>query len=165
VHFVLQGIVLVIALIGFRFNVDWGYVWLIIPAVIALVLLTSACAVFLAAANVYARDTQHFLELALLAWFWMTPIVYQWDLQARQLSSGGRSPMLTLLNPVTPIVLALQRALYGITTMSGGQRLLPLESSLWYARNLVVVILVAAVLFVLALRMFTRVEGDFAEEL
>lgn len=169
VHFVLQGIVLVIALVGFRFHVDWGYVWLVIPAVIALVLLTSACAVFLAAANVYARDTQHFLELALLAWFWMTPIVYQWDLQARQLGTMGRSPMFTLLNPVTPIVLALQRALYGITTFTDPtgayQRLLPLESSLWYARNLAVVIVVAAILFVLALRMFTRVEGDFAEEL
>jgi ABC-2 type transport system permease protein len=165
VHFVLQGLVLVGALIAFRFNVDWGYVWLVVPAVIALLLLTSAAAVFLAAANVYARDTQHFLELALLAWFWMTPIVYQWDLQARQLSEGGRSPMLTLLNPVTPIVLALQRSLYGITTMPDGQRILPLESSLWYARNLVVVMLVGVVLLLLALRMFTRVEGDFAEEL
>ena len=28
------------------------------------------------AVNVYLRDTQHFLELALLAWFWVTPIVY-----------------------------------------------------------------------------------------
>jgi hypothetical protein len=37
--------------------------WFVIPAVIALVLLTSAGAVFLSAANVYARDTQHFLEL------------------------------------------------------------------------------------------------------
>src|SRR3954451_2947191 len=166
VHFVLQGIVLVGALAFFRFDVDWGYVWLVIPAVIALLLLTSAAAVFLAAANVYARDTQHFLELALLAWFWMTPIVYQWDLQARQLESNGYSPMLTLLNPVTPIVLALQRSLYGITTLGPGhQRLLPLESSLWYARNLVVVIVFAAILFVLALRMLTRVEGDFAEEL
>jgi ABC-2 type transport system permease protein len=150
VHFVLQGIVLVIALI-------------------ALLLLTSACAVFLAAANVYARDTQHLLELALLAWFWMTPIVYQWDLQARQLESMGRSPMLSLLNPVTPIVIALQRALYGITTFtdpSGAhQRLLPLESSLWYLRNLTIVAAISAVLLLLAIRMFTRVEGDFAEEL
>lgn len=165
VHFVLQGIVLIGALVAFRFHVDWGYLWLIIPAVVALLLLTAAGAVFLSAANVYARDTQHFLELALLAWFWMTPIVYQWDLQGRQLASGGHSPMLTLLNPVTPIVLALQRSLYGITTLPNGQRLLPLESSWWYARSLLVVIVVSFVLFVLALRMFTRVEGSFSEEL
>ena len=165
VHFVLQGLVLVGALIAFRFDVDWAYLWLVVPAVVALLLLTSAAAVFLAAANVYARDTQHFLELALLAWFWMTPIVYQWDLQARQLTEGGRTSMLTLLNPVTPIVLALQRSLYGITTMPDGTRIIPLESSLWYARNLACVCLVGVVLLGLALRMFTRVEGDFAEEL
>ena len=39
------------------------------------------------------------------------------------------------------------------------------RSSLWYARNLAIVAVVGAVLLVLALRMFTRVEGDFAEEL
>jgi ABC-2 type transport system permease protein len=165
VHFVLQGLVLVGALVVFRFNVDWGYVWLVIPAVVALVLLTAAAAVFLSAANVYARDTQHFLELALLAWFWMTPIVYQWDLQGSRIADSGRSPMLTLLNPVTPIVLALQRSLYGITTMPDGHRILPLESSFWYARNLVVVIAIAIVLLLLALRMFTKVEGTFSEEL
>lgn len=169
VHFVLQGLVLVAALVGFRFEVDWGYLWLVVPAVVALLLITSAAAVFLSAANVYARDTQHFLELALLAWFWMTPIVYQWDLQASQIADGGRSPMLTLLNPMTPIVLALQRSLYGITTFvdpnGSTQRIIPLESSLWYARNLLVVALVGFVLLLLALRMFTRVEGTFSEEL
>lgn len=113
VHFVLQGIVLVVALIAFRFNVDWGYVWLVIPAVIALVLLTSAGAVFLSAANVYARDTQHFLELALLAWFWMTPIVYPWQLPADKLGEHGLSSSLTFLNPMIPVVTTLQRAIYG----------------------------------------------------
>jgi ABC-2 type transport system permease protein len=169
VHFVLQGIVLAVSLVVFRFHIDWGYVWLFIPALVALVLLTSAFAIFLAAANVYARDTQHLLELALLAWFWMTPIVYQWDLPARELHDRGYSPMLTLLNPVTPIVLALQRSLYAKTTFidpSGvRQRLLPLESSMWYFRNLAVVIVIASVLVVLAMRLFARIEGNFAEEL
>lgn len=165
VHFALQGVVLIGALVAFRFDVDWGYVWLVVPAVLALLLITSAAAIFLAAANVYARDTQHFLELALLAWFWMTPIVYQWDLQGARIADEGRSPMLTLLNPMTSIVLALQRSLYGITTMPDGNRILPLESSLWYARNLIVVAAIGVVLLLLAIRMFTRVEGSFSEEL
>lgn len=165
VHFLLQGLVLVIALVVFRFDVDWGYLWLVVPAIVALVLFTAAFSIFLAAANVYARDTQHFLELALLAWIWMTPIIYQWDLQARVLGEHGASPMVTLLNPMTSIVLALQRSLYGITVTDEGSRLLPLESSLWYFRSLAVVALVATVLLVLALRMFARVEGSFSEEL
>ena len=165
VHFLLQGVVLVLALVVFRFDVDWAYVWLVLPAVVALLLLTSALSVFLGAANVYARDTQHLLELALLAWIWMTPIIYAWDLQARELADRGWSPMLTLLNPMTPIVLALQRSLYGITVNDDGERMLPLESSLWYARNLAIVAVIAAVLLFLALRLFARIEGSFSEEL
>jgi ABC-2 type transport system permease protein len=165
VHFLLQGLVLCGALIVFRFDVDWGYVWLVVPAIVALLLLTSAFSIFLAAANVYARDTQHLLELALLAWIWMTPIIYQWDLQARVLSDHGASPMLTLLNPMTSISLAFQRSLYGITVTDDGARQLPLESSLWYFRNLGVVIVVSGVLVVLAMRLFARIEGSFSEEL
>jgi ABC-2 type transport system permease protein len=165
VHFLLQGVVLLVAITAFRFHIDWGYVWLVLPAIVALLLLTAAAAVFLATLNVWARDTQHLLELALLAWFWMTPIVYQWDLQAREIADHGKTPMLTLLNPMTPIALALQRALYGITRGSDGNRLLPIESSFWYFRNLVVVGVIGFVLFVLALSMFTRAEGNFAEEL
>ena len=165
VHFLLQGLVLVVALVVFRFDIDWGYLWLVVPAVVTLLVLTAALAIFLAAANVYARDTQHLLELALLAWIWMTPIIYQWDLQAKQLADIGRSPMLTLLNPMTSVVLAFQRALYGITVNDDGVRLLPLESSLWYARNLLVIFAIASVLLLLALRTFSRAEGNFAEEL
>lgn len=165
VHFLLQGLVLCAGLAVFRFDVDWAYVWLVVPALVALLLLTAAMCVFLSAANVYARDTQHLLELVLLAWVWMTPIIYPWDLQASQLAESGRSPMLTLLNPMTSIVLALQRALYGITTNDDGVRLLPLESSLWYLRNLAIVGAIAVVLLLLALRLFTKVEGDFAEQL
>ena len=165
VHFLIQGGVLVAALIVFRFDVDWGYVWLVVPALLALLLLTAALSIFLAAANVYARDTQHLLELALLAWIWMTPIIYPWDLQARQLAESGASPMLTLLNPMTSIVLAFQRSLYGIAVNDDGVRQLPLESSLWYFRNLGVVMVVAFILLVLAMRLFARIEGSFSEEL
>ena len=165
VHFLLQGLVLVGAMIVFRFDIAWGYVWLVVPAIVALLLLTAALAIFLAAANVYARDTQHLLELALLAWIWMTPIIYPWDLQARELADRGLSPMLTLLNPMTSIVLAFQRGLYGITVDGTGQRMLPLESSLWYFRNLAVVAIVSVVLGVLAIRMFAKAEGSFSEEL
>jgi ABC-2 type transport system permease protein len=169
VHFLLQGLVLCGALVVFRFDIDWGYVWLVLPAIVALLLLTAALAIFLATLNVWARDTQHLLELVLLAWIWMTPIVYQWDLQARVFEEHGISPQVTLLNPMTAITLAFQRALYGITTVKveggGVQRQLPLESSLWYFRNLAIVIVVASVLLVLALRLFTRAEGNFAEDL
>ena len=46
---------------------------------VVLVLFTSALAIALSAINVYLRDTQHLLELVLLAWFWVSAIVYPYS--------------------------------------------------------------------------------------
>ncbi len=165
VHFFLQGIVLVLGMIVFRFDVDLGYLWLAVPALLVLLLLTSAFAIFLACVNVYARDTQHLLELALLAWFWMTPIVYPFGFVAGSLEGRGVSTTLALLNPMTSIVLAFQRAFYGILSDPVTGQILPEESSLWFLRNLAIVGACSAVLFVLAVRLFDRLEANFAEEL
>ncbi len=168
VHFFLQGIVLVLGMIVFRFDVDFAYLWLAVPALLVLLLLTSAFAIFLSCVNVYARDTQHLLELALLAWFWMTPIVYPFGFVAGSLSNQGISSTLALINPMTSIVLAFQRAFYGILFLPdsvGGGQILPDESSLWYFRNLAIVGACSLVLFVLAVRLFDRLEANFAEEL
>ena len=47
-----------------------------------------AFAILLSAVNVYARDTTHLLELALLAWFWLTPIIYRFELVADKLAQA-----------------------------------------------------------------------------
>jgi ABC-2 type transport system permease protein len=168
VHFFLQGIVLVLGMVVFRFDVELRYLWLAVPALLVLLVLTSAVAIFLACANVYARDTQHLLELALLAWFWMTPIVYPFGLVADSLANQGLSGTVALVNPMTSIVLAFQRAFYGILYLpadKGGAAILPDESPLWFLRNLAVVGVISLVLLVLAVRLFDRLEANFAEEL
>ena len=91
VHFFLQSIVLVLALLIFRYPVSGRFLLLIPPALLVLLLLTTALGVLLAAVNVYLRDTQHLLELALLAWFWMTPIVYQYRMRMPPSGGKGRS--------------------------------------------------------------------------
>jgi ABC-2 type transport system permease protein len=161
VHFALQGLVLLGALALFRYDVPWGYIWLVVPALVVLVIFTSAVCIFLSAMNVYARDTQHIVELLVLAWFWMTPIVYAFDLPAQKLAGEGLPTWLMLINPITPIVIAFQRGLHG-----GGPGLLPMaEGQLWYLRNLGIVGAVSLVLLWGALTFFGRVEGNFAEEL
>jgi ABC-2 type transport system permease protein len=167
VHFFLQGCVLLAALVGFRYVPSPTFMLLIPVALLALLLLAAALGVMLAAVNVYARDTQHLLELVLLAWFWMTPIVYQYRLVADRL---GDNAWLYRLNPITPIVLTFQRAIYNQTDPvgPGGVRLgvLPADAGpLWYLSQLLVVAGVALVLLALALKLFGRVEGNFAEEL
>jgi ABC-2 type transport system permease protein len=197
VHFVLQSVVLIFFLFVFRYLPDFSYLWLLIPALAAAIVLTSAIGVMLAAVNVKLRDTQHLLEIALQVWFWATPIVYPYRLVADRITahSGLFSHILFFayrLNPVTPIVLTFQRAIYGrpepfgptvkgpcpaatpgtlpgVPTTNGCHTrvaILPAHvTQWWYLWQLLAVMGFSAALFLFALSVFGRREGTFAEEL
>jgi ABC-2 type transport system permease protein len=158
VHFFLQLLVLVVALALVRHPVGWVELPLLPLALADLILLAAGLVLLLSAANVYLRDMSHFVELALMAWFWITPIVYPFTQLAAALH--GRTAI-ALLNPVTPIVLAFQRALYG----SFGNVLPSNLTAFWYLRNLIIIGACAAALAAFALRVFNRLEGNLAEEL
>lgn len=180
VHFFLQTIVLVIVLIVTQSGVAWSFAPALIPAFLAAVVLAAALSVLLSAVNVYARDTEHLLELALLAWFWLTPIVYPADFVLNQLEARPSIPnFLHLINPVTPIVMTFQRVFHNQITVesevtlreagAGSEivftRILPDYSLLFYIGVTSGVLLLSGFLFVVALRVFSRLEGSFAEEL
>lgn len=187
VFFFLQAIVLVIAMVVVRTTPDLSFLPLLVPALLALLVFTAALAVFLSAVNVYFRDTQHLVEVVLMAWFWGTPIVYAYKLVSTHLSPHHLL-WLYFINPITPIVLTFQRALYAqvnyVTTTSQAVvydihgkavtvihhvrtvvPLLPERSPLWFLAALLIVLGVSTVMFLFALRVFGRVEGNFAEEL
>src|SRR3974390_3335331 len=114
VHFFLQSAVLFAVLAIVRWHVAWAYLPMLPIALVALLLVTGALGILLAAVNVYLRDTQHFLELALLAWFWVTPIVSPFQTVARKLHIPATSTLshifarVWMANPVTPVVLIFQ---------------------------------------------------------
>jgi len=171
VHFFLQGAVLVTVLAIIQWSVAWEYVLLLPLALVALLIITGALGIMLSAINVYLRDTQHFLELALLAWFWMTPIVYGFMTIGRR---GGLFAKLYMLNPITPVVLVFQRALYNrlnnpkITPTAADPRanqILPHWAITGYLAYLGYAFLVGFVLFAIAIAIFGRSEVNFAEEL
>jgi ABC-2 type transport system permease protein len=168
VHFFLQSVVLVLALVLFRYGVGWEYLPLLVPALLAVLLLAGGLGLFLSAINVRLRDTEHMVELALLAWFWMTPIVYPFMLIAER---GGLLAQVYKLNPLVWVVITFQRALYNQTTPestsgTGVIKVLPPDAGFWYyAWHLGVVIGISAVLFTAALAYFGRVEANFTEEL
>lgn len=168
VFFFLQAIVLVIALLAFQIRPALHYLPLLAAALITLLVFAGALAVFLSAVNVYLRDTQHLLELVFVAWFWATPIVYPYRTIADRLAKHGLA-WVTLLNPLTPIVLTFQRALYARPEPKGTDgnivHILPLAGPWWYLEVLGIVCGISAVLFLIALAVFGRLEGNFAEEL
>ena len=160
VHFFLQLLVLVIALVVVRHPVGWAQLPLLPLALANLILMSAGFALLFSVANVYLRDMAHFVELAMMAWFWITPIVYPFK-QLTEALHGHAA--IALLNPVTPIVLAFQRALYG--ELGNPPVLNPALSTLWYLRNLLLVTVGAVALAAVALRIFARLEGNLAEEL
>jgi ABC-2 type transport system permease protein len=165
VNFFLQGAVLIVVLAIVQWSVAWTFITLLPFALLAVLLIGCALGILLSAINVYLRDTMHFLELALLAWFWMTPIVYQFTL------IGDRDDWVTkvfMLNPITPITLAFQRGLYGqlTSTMNGNTtNVLPDWSWAEYAGYLGYSFAFGAILLVIAVWAFGRLEANFAEEL
>lgn len=168
VHFFLQGAVLLAFMAVVQHSVAFGFFPLMLAALGVALLFTAAVAILLSAVNVYLRDTQHFLELALLAWFWATPIVYPFMLVGKRHDWWVK---LYLCNPVTGFVLTFQRALYArldappSATSRYGNDLLPHWSMLGYGGYLLAVGVFSVALLMLALYVFGRLENNFAEEL
>jgi len=170
VDFLTQSIVLVGFMAAFRYGV-LGWNLLLIPlALVGLLLFTSAFALLVAALNVQYRDTQHLLTLALLVWFWLTPVVYP---SALVWAGIHRFRFLYLANPVADVVLGFQRALYGVVSPTvvhqGGKvttiHVLAPVSLGWLVMLLGAVAVGSAVMLGLAWRTYFHLSGDFAEEL
>lgn len=166
--FVLQSAVLLLFIVvsGHGFSAT---VLLLYPAsIVTLLVLSTALVFWVAALNVRYRDVGHLLNLGLLVWFWMTPIVYQAALVQNALVdrevAGVSLWNLYLANPLTPVVLGFQRALYGDPAQQG-QQVLPDVSVTWQAGLLAIVLAVSVAFLLVAWRTFFRRSGDFAEEL
>lgn len=179
--FVFQSIVMLAFMIAFWHRPDWPVIWLLIPALAAVVVFASALSVFLSAVNVYMRDTQHLVDVFLLAWFWAIPGIYAFsgvvhDGLARHSLfriPGTHLIWLYFANPITPVVMSFQRVFYNLNhprstipphalVKNGVLAKYPLH---WYVGADLTVLAVSVVLLLGALVVFGRLEGNFAEEL
>jgi ABC-2 type transport system permease protein len=139
-------------------------------SVVTMVAFTAALSFLIAAVNVRYRDVQHLLNLALLVWFWMTPIVYPEGLVQEKLQghevAGVNAFHLYLLNPMTDIVIGFHRALYGAGHLTeGGQPALVGYDVGTIALMLGAVLLASLILLRITWKVFFDLSGDFAEEL
>ncbi len=167
VFFFFQVIVLVIFLAGFRVSPDWSMLPLLVFAFVDLVVFTSALSVFLSAVNVYMRDIEHLVTVLLLAWQWGIPMVYSFNF----VNSGDHRwiARLMLVDPLAPIVIVFQRVIYGLRGTVGANGVVtPFGTNYpyaFYAELLGGVLVASVVLLVVAMLVFGRIEGNFAEEL
>jgi ABC-2 type transport system permease protein len=171
VFFFFQSIVMVIFLVAFHSAPAWNYLPLVPLALLTTMVLAAGLGILLSAINVYLRDTQHLIEVVLTAWFWACPIVYSFQNQLAQRLSQHGLTFLYFLNPMTPLVLSFQRALYAKVVVPSTvpphalAHELPSHGFGWYAGLDCGVLGLGLVLFMVALVVFGRLEGNFAEEL
>ncbi len=182
VHFLLQALVLLGALLVFQKAPAYEFMIALPLAFVVLVVLATALAIALSAVNVYLRDTEHLLELLLLAWFWLSAIVYPYSFIAERL--GPDREWMASLNPVIPIVVTFQKALYnpepvpfrwytnspvfdpnGVIPDQDAASISPLHDLGWYLTHLSIVGVVAIAALFGALWLFGRLEDDMAEEI
>ena len=170
VFFFFQAIVMVIFMVVLHSSPDWAYLPLLPLALLAVLVLGAGLAVLLSAVNVYLRDTQHLVEVLMTAWFWACPIVYAFQSNiAEKLGPRGLT-WVYFLNPLTPLVLSFQRALYAHVVVENTVShtplaILPDHGFGWYAGLDAGVLGIGVVLCLVALVVFGRLEGNFAEEL
>lgn len=158
----------VILLLAYAVTGSWPALddlYLVPLAILVLVLFATALGLVLSAVNVYLRDVQYLVEVGLLLWFWMTPIVYDWTKVRQQLTVERDLGWLFdayMANPMTNVVLAFQRALWPAGRTEGGAAFF-YDGAL--GLRLLVLAVVSAVLLWLAQRIFARAQGNFAQEL
>jgi ABC-2 type transport system permease protein len=130
--------------------------WLV-PALVLVAVQTVfvvGLGLILSVLNVYFRDVQHLIGIALQIWFYATPIVYPITLVPRHATLlGVRFPLLTLydLNPMVRFVSAYRACLYDLR-MPG-------------LHDVAYIVVVSAATLALGLFVFSRLEPKLAEEL
>jgi ABC-2 type transport system permease protein len=172
VDFVLQSAVLLLFMIATGYGFHLQVIWMYPLAVATLLVFTLAATLWVAGLNVRYRDVQHLLNLGLLVWFWLTPIVYQGALVQRYLTGKSEALWnLFLLNPLATIVFGFQRALYAkVSFLPDGdlrtaEFVLPDVSLRWMGGMLLLVLACSLLLLSYTWRLFFRLSGDFAEDL
>ena len=170
VYFFSQLTVLVIFMALTGHAPDWPWLPLLPVAFAALILFTAGVAMVVSALTVYLRDVKHLMEVALMVWFFATPIVYSYENSvAAPLHRHGLAT-LYFLNPVSLIVLTFQRVFYVHTTVQsttgpGVVHILPTWPLATFWEVNLGLLAVMLVFFLIAEKAFGRLEENFESTL
>lgn len=171
VYFCIQLGVLALVLLIVGHQPAWRYMWILPVSFAALYLFTASLAMVMSALNVYLRDVKHLMEVLLMLWFYLTPIVYSYENTVSARLHVHGITLIYFLNPVTLIVLTFQRVFYVATSVTSTViphptlQILPTWSiSMFFFLNLAL-LGIMVVLFLASLTIFGRLEGNFESEL
>lgn len=102
-------------------------------------------AMFVSSVTVYIRDLEYFLGIVMMAWQFLTPVMYSMDMVPERLMP------LFMLNPMTPVIVAYRDILY--------YKRIPQAGTLLRAVLFGILVLVAGAF------VFSKLKRHFAEEM
>lgn len=153
VNFLLALIVLFALLFIFRADIS-SRLYLLPLVILIQTCFIAGIALFLSGVNVYYRDTMMIMDVVILAWFFLTPIFYPLNILPQSYEAFGVTlnihRLMYILNPMASIINAYRDLLY-LGTYTEIDFLL---------RTAVT----ALVVLLLGYWFFTRVSGNFGEE-
>lgn len=144
VDFLFALIILVIYMIIYQIPINFNILW-VIPIFLIQQIFTIGLSLFFAAANLLYRDIQYLLNLILILWMYLTPVIYPADIVPE------RYRFFFQLNPMAVIINA-----YRQTILGGG---VPKYSSLLIAT------IVSFIILLIGLNYFKSREKIFADNI
>lgn len=115
VNFLLGMAVLMVVLIFFGGNFS-QWLWLLPIVILIQTCFTLGVALFLSAVSVYYRDTLMIMDVVLLAWFFLTPVVYAIDILPKAHEIFGLTVdlqrLMHIVNPMASLIAAYRDLLY-----------------------------------------------------
>jgi len=143
VNFLLSLAVLFVVLAALGPRHPQGLIYL--PALVAVqTLMSVGLAYLLAALNVFYRDVQHILSVLLMAWYFLTPVLFPVSIV-----SDPEQAALLHVNPMTGVIVGYQRVLLDGLAPEWGSLAWPLAFG--------------GVMFALGYRYFQRAQWSFEE--
>lgn len=118
--------------------------WMLPIVAAGQLLLTTGISLLVSAFYVYLRDLEHIMNLIMMVWFYLTPIVYPPSMVPDELH------WIMTLNPMAPIVAGYRQAFLGAESVDFSALQWPIVLSVWVA--------------LLGFRVFRRLSRRFAEE-
>ena len=160
VNFFLAFVVLLVFLYASGLGLTIHSLWLP-PLVFTQLLFILGLVYFLSALNVFYRDVLMILDVLLLAWFFLTPILYplEWlgDSQTIMGITFDPAQVMRWVNPMASIIDGYRTVLWGTVSSNGPVSMDPI----YLLRTFVT----AAIIFVFGYLFFSRFQHLFAEKL
>jgi lipopolysaccharide transport system permease protein len=160
VNFFIAFIILIVFLYASGLGLTIHALW-VPPILITQIIFILGLVLLFSSMNVFYRDVIMILNVVLLAWFFLTPVIYplDWLGETRTFMGISFDPAVVMrwLNPMASIIDGYRTVLWGTMGSSGPASMDPI----YLTRTLITSVLV----FVLGLAVFNRTQHVFGEKL